>query len=117
MTDHDAFGRTRGTRGIDHMRHVIRSRTNHRRRRHTSQPRIINGHHRHTRTRKPDGTWEKFTTPITLDKTKKYIVAFLDKTRNDEDGQQFLYEANLSWNNWKEVGYCTIRNDHVAIGR
>ena len=71
----------------------------------------------YTRTRKPDGTWEKFTTPITLDKTKKYIVAFLDKTRNDEDGQQFLYEANLSWNNWKEVGYCTIRNDHVAIGR
>lgn len=73
--------------------------------------------HAYTRTRKPDGTWEKFTTPITLDKTKKYIVAFLDKTRNDEDGQQFLYEANLSWNNWKEVGYCTIRNDHVAIGR
>mgnify|MGYP002497610481 FL=1 len=73
--------------------------------------------HAFTRNRKPDGTWEKFTTPVTLDKTKKYIVAFLDKTRNDEDGQQFLYEANLSWNNWKEVGYCTIRNDHVAIGR
>lgn len=71
----------------------------------------------YTRGKNADGSWEKFTTPITLDKTKKYIVAFLDKTRNDEDKQQVLYEANLTWNNWREVGFCTIRNEHVQTTR
>lgn len=71
----------------------------------------------YTRNKRPDGTWEKFTTPITLDKTKKYIVAFLDKTRNDEDKQQILYEANLTWNSWHEVGFCTIKNEHVQTTR
>ena len=71
----------------------------------------------YTRGKNADGSWEKFTTPITLDKTKKYIVAFLDKTRNDEDKQQVLYETNLTWNNWREVGFCTIRNEHVQTTR
>lgn len=71
----------------------------------------------YTRGKNADGTWEKFTTPITLDKTKKYIVAFLDKTRNDEDKQQILYEVNFTWNNWREVGFCTIRNEHVQTTR
>lgn len=71
----------------------------------------------YTRNKNPDGTWEKFTTPITLDKTKKYIVAFLDKTRNDEDKQQVLYEANLTWNSWREVGFCNIKNEHVQTTR
>lgn len=73
--------------------------------------------HAYTRNRDQEGNWEKFTTPITLDKKKKYIVAFLDKTRNDEDKQQVLYEANLSWNNWREIGYCSIKNEHVTTGR
>lgn len=73
--------------------------------------------HAYTRNRKPNGEWEKYTTPVTLEKNKKYIVAFLDKTRNDEDKQQVLYEANLSWNHWREVGYCSIKNEHVSISR
>ena len=71
----------------------------------------------YTRGKNADGTWEKFTTPITLDKTKKYIVAFLDKTRNDEDNQQFLYEVDFTWNRWREIGYCKIRDDHIALAR
>lgn len=49
---------------------------------------------------------------ITLDKDKKYIIAFLDKTRNDEDKQQVLYEFNGRFNRWVEIGYCTVYNDH-----
>ena len=71
----------------------------------------------YTRGKNADGSWEKFTTPITLDKTKKYIVAFLDKTRNDEDNQQFLYEVDFTWNRWREIGYCKIRDDHIALAR
>ena len=73
--------------------------------------------HAYTRSKNEDGTWAKFTTPITLDKTKKYIVAFLDKTRNDEDKQQVLYEVNFTWNSWREVGFCNIKNEHVQITR
>ena len=43
---------------------------------------------------------------------KKYLVAFLDKTRNDEDGIQFLYEWNARFNKWTEIGRCTIVNTH-----
>ena len=39
------------------------------------------------------------------------IVA-LDKTRNDEDKQQVLYEVNGRFNSWKEIGYCNIINEH-----
>ena len=51
---------------------------------------------------------------MTLDKDKKYLVAFLDKTRNDEDKQTILYEWNGRFNKWTEIGYCTIYNDHAA---
>lgn len=71
----------------------------------------------YTRNRDENGNWEKYTTPITLDRQKKYIVAFLDKTRNDEDKQQVLYEVNFSWNNWREIGYCNIKNEHVTASR
>lgn len=50
--------------------------------------------------------------PIELDSEKKYLVAFLDKTRNDEDGLQFLYEWNARFNKWVELGHCTIVNSH-----
>lgn len=49
---------------------------------------------------------------ITLDKSKKYIIVFLDKTRNDDDKQCVLYEFNGRFNKWKEIGYCTVINHH-----
>jgi prolyl oligopeptidase PreP (S9A serine peptidase family) len=58
------------------------------------------------------GKYTKIKKLITLDKDKKYIVVFLDKTRNDEDKQQVLYEVNGRFNNWKEIGYCNISNPH-----
>lgn len=49
---------------------------------------------------------------LKLDPEKKYIVAFINKTRNDDDNGQILYQWDGAWNYWKEIGYCTIRNDH-----
>ena len=43
---------------------------------------------------------------------KKYVVCFVDKTRNDEDKITVLFEWSGAWNQWREVGYCTIMNDH-----
>lgn len=59
-----------------------------------------------------DGKYTKVKKIIDLDPNKKYIVAFLDKTRNDEDKQQVLYEVNGRFNSWKEIGYCNILNEH-----
>lgn len=60
--------------------------------------------------KKIDGKYVKQN--IELDPEKKYLVAFLDKTRNDEDGIQILYEWNARFNKWTEVGLCTIVNSH-----
>lgn len=62
-----------------------------------------------------DGKYTKVKRMIELDKDKKYIVAFLDKTRNDEDKQQVLYEVNGRFNCWKEIGYCNILNEHKGF--
>ena len=43
---------------------------------------------------------------------KKYVVCFVDKTRNDEDKITVLFEWQGAWNQWREIGYCTIVNDH-----
>ena len=59
-----------------------------------------------------EGKYTKVKKMIDLDPNKKYIVAFLDKTRNDEDKQQVLYEVNGRFNSWKEIGYCNIINEH-----
>lgn len=59
-----------------------------------------------------DGKFTKVKEIIQLDKDKKYLVAFLDKTRNDEDKQTVLYEWNGRFNKWTEIGYCSIYNDH-----
>ena len=59
-----------------------------------------------------EGKYTKIKKMIELDRDKKYIVAFLDKTRNDEDKQQILYEVNGRFNSWKEIGYCNILNEH-----
>lgn len=62
-----------------------------------------------------DGKYTRVKKMIDLDKDKKYIVAFLDKTRNDEDKQQVLYEVNGRFNAWKEIGYCNILNEHKGF--
>lgn len=58
------------------------------------------------------GKYTKVKQMIDLDKDKKYIVVFLDKTRNDDDKQTILYEFNGRFNKWVEIGYCTIINEH-----
>lgn len=54
----------------------------------------------------------KIKKPFILDKNKKYIVAFLNKTRSDESDQTILFQFDGQWNRWQEIGYCTIKNDH-----
>lgn len=46
--------------------------------------------------------------PIDLDDTKHYMVVFLDKTRNDEDGRQVVYEFDGKYNKWIEKGRCKV---------
>jgi hypothetical protein len=46
-----------------------------------------------------------------MDKDKKYLILFLDKTRNDEDKQTLLYHFDGKYNKWREVGYCTVFHD------
>lgn len=66
--------------------------------------------------KREDGTYNtKQATMITLDPNKKYIVGFLDKTRNDEDKKQIVYEWNGRFNTWKEIGYCKIINEHIRV--
>lgn len=58
---------------------------------------------------------EKYTStrkPLELDPDKKYMIIFLDKTRNDEDKKQILYSFNGRFNLWKELGFCTVINQH-----
>lgn len=59
----------------------------------------------------------KIKMPIVLDKEKTYVVVFLNKTRNDRDGQTLIYQWDSAWNSWKELGYCTIQNDHGMYDR
>ena len=49
---------------------------------------------------------------LTLDKDKKYIITFIDKSRNGETGITIVYQWNSNFNHWKEIGYCTVVNDH-----
>jgi replicative DNA helicase len=63
-------------------------------------------------TKDEHGKYTKVKKMIDLDKNKKYIIAFLDKTRNDDDKQQVLYEFNGRFNRWTEIGYCTVINEH-----
>ena len=52
---------------------------------------------------------------LTLDPEKKYTVIFINKTRNDEDNNQILFQWDAPWNHWRELGYCTIRNEHKGF--
>lgn len=59
----------------------------------------------------------KIKEPFIMDKDKKYMVLFLNKTRSDEDGKTLLYQWDSAWNRWIEVGFCTIVNDHGMYDR
>ena len=65
--------------------------------------------------RDENGKYTKIREMVDLDPQKKYVVVFLDKTRNDEDKQQVLYEVNGRFNTWKEIGRCNICNEHVRL--
>jgi len=64
---------------------------------------------------KPYKIKDKVTTYLTLDKAKLYVVAFIDKTRNDDNAKCILYQWDSVWNRWIELGFCTIVNDHRGI--
>lgn len=55
---------------------------------------------------------KKIREEIVLDKNKKYLIAFVDKTRSDESGQVLIYEWLAHFNYWKELGFATVINDH-----
>lgn len=61
--------------------------------------------------RDESGKYQKKRVPIQLDPNKKYVIAFLDKTRNDDDKQTLVYEFNGRFNAWKEIGYCSVFHD------
>ena len=65
--------------------------------------------------RDSNGKFTKSKNYFNLDPDKKYVVVFLDKTRNDEDKQQVLYEVNFRYNRWRELGYCSIQNEHKQL--
>ena len=64
----------------------------------------------HTFVKTEDGKYRRQS--VELDPRKKYMVLFLDKTRNDEDKRQIIYEFNGRFNLWKEVALCTVTNLH-----
>ncbi|MEI2465149.1 DnaB-like helicase C-terminal domain-containing protein [Niallia taxi] len=56
------------------------------------------------------GKFTKIKEEITLKPDKKYMIVFLDKTRNDEGDTTLLYQFDGSWNKWTEIGYCTPKH-------
>lgn len=56
----------------------------------------------------------KIREQISLDTNEKYMVCFVDKTRNDDDKKTILFKWKGAWNQWVEIGYCTIVNDHKS---
>lgn len=49
---------------------------------------------------------------IELNPEEKYMVCFVDKTRNDDDKKCILFKWKGAWNQWTEIGFCSILNDH-----
>ena len=50
---------------------------------------------------------------IVLDKEEKYMLAFVDKTRADEDKQVVIYRWRARFNEFKELGYAQVQNAHI----
>ena len=61
--------------------------------------------------KKVNGHYTKERDNITMNKDKRYLIGFLDKTRNDETGICILYEHQGHYNIWKELGFCTVFHD------
>lgn len=59
-----------------------------------------------------DGKSKAVKEYITLDKDKRYMIFFLNKTRNNEDGICVLYEFRGNWNKWVEIGYCNVSTEN-----
>jgi hypothetical protein len=43
------------------------------------------------------------------------MLLFIDKTRSDDDKQVLIYEWNARFNNWKELGFARVKNDHRSV--
>lgn len=56
------------------------------------------------------GKFTKIKEEIILKPDKKYMIVFLDKTRNDEGDTTLLYQFDGAWNKWIEIGYCTPKH-------
>lgn len=56
------------------------------------------------------GKYTKIKEEIELNPDKKYMIVFLDKTRNDEGDTTILYQFDGAWNKWTELGYCTPKH-------
>lgn len=52
---------------------------------------------------------------IQLDKDEKYLLLFLDKTRADEDKQVLIYQWKARFNQWKELGFAKVFNEHKVF--
>lgn len=48
---------------------------------------------------------------IKLDKDKRYLVLYVDKCRNGQDGIYILYQFNGQTATYYEIGYCTVHPD------
>jgi replicative DNA helicase len=57
-----------------------------------------------------NGKYTKIKEEILLKPDKKYMIVFLDKTRNDEGDTTLLYQFDGAWNKWTEIGYCTPKH-------
>lgn len=53
--------------------------------------------------------------PIKLDPEKKYVLFFIDKTRSDDDKQVLIYRCNSRFNDWKEIGFANVENNHNSM--
>ena len=57
-------------------------------------------------------TGKKDRVEVQLEKDEKYLLLFIDKTRADEDKKIIILKWRPRFNEWKEVGYATVINDH-----
>lgn len=57
-------------------------------------------------------TGKKERVDVQLEKDQKYLLVFIDKTRSDEDKAIIILKWRARYNEWTEVGYATVINDH-----
>lgn len=57
-----------------------------------------------------NGKYTKIKEEIVLNPDKKYMILFLDKTRNDGGDVAIVYQFDGDWNKWTELGYCTPKH-------